>query len=211
MRASIRLCAYLGQDGGAGPRPGLLFAIALLMCMPLVMAVPLPVHAQLGHAVDLTATAHQGVSATDTRFSSLADAQQAAPPARPVLLRAHPADHAANSTEHPGQASDRAAGAHHASRLSMEQRWPDGYVAVCAVVKDQRADLRYWLEWYRALGVGRVYLYDHNSTWPLAGLLTDYLHEGFVEYNYFVGALLVWGDGWLPPVCSLIKQLMPGA
>lgn len=34
----------------------------------------------------------------------------------------------------------------------------------------------------------KIYLFDHNSTHPLAGGLVDFLHEGLVEYSYFVGA-----------------------
>lgn len=31
----------------------------------------------------------------------------------------------------------------------LHTAWPEGYVAVCAVVKDQNKDLRYWLEYHR--------------------------------------------------------------
>lgn len=37
-----------------------------------------------------------------------------------------------------------------ATVLAAQQKaWPDGYVAVCAVVKDQWPDLRYWIEYHR--------------------------------------------------------------
>lgn len=42
--------------------------------------------------------------------------------------------------------------------------FPDGYVAICAIVKDQGRDVREWLEYHRWLGVGKVYVYDNNST-----------------------------------------------
>lgn len=32
---------------------------------------------------------------------------------------------------------------------SQHSKWPDGYVAVCAVIKDQWPDLRYWIEYHR--------------------------------------------------------------
>lgn len=39
---------------------------------------------------------------------------------------------------------------HPAAVLAAQQKaWPDGYVAVCAVVKDQWPDLRYWIEYHR--------------------------------------------------------------
>lgn len=42
--------------------------------------------------------------------------------------------------------------------------FPDGYVAICAIVKNQHRDIREWLEYHRWLGVGKVYVYDNNST-----------------------------------------------
>lgn len=32
---------------------------------------------------------------------------------------------------------------------AQRTKWPDGYVAVCAVIKDQWPDLRYWIEYHR--------------------------------------------------------------
>jgi hypothetical protein len=42
--------------------------------------------------------------------------------------------------------------------------FPDGYMAICAIVKNQVRDIREWLEYHRWLGVGKVYVYDNNST-----------------------------------------------
>ena len=42
--------------------------------------------------------------------------------------------------------------------------FPDGYMAICAIVKNQARDIREWLEYHRWLGVGKVYVYDNNST-----------------------------------------------
>eukprot|EP00882_Tetradesmus_deserticola_P012550 GHRQ01013303.1.p1 GENE.GHRQ01013303.1~~GHRQ01013303.1.p1 ORF type:complete len:168 (+),score=55.51 GHRQ01013303.1:839-1342(+) len=33
--------------------------------------------------------------------------------------------------------------------LAQHAKWPEGYVAICAVVKDQNRDLRYWIEYHR--------------------------------------------------------------
>lgn len=33
---------------------------------------------------------------------------------------------------------------------NLQSAWPDGYVAICAVVKDQNRDLRYWIEYHRS-------------------------------------------------------------
>jgi len=65
--------------------------------------------------------------------------------------------------------------------------WPEGYVALCAVVKDQARDLREWVEYHRHIGVRKIYVYDNNSTAPLAASIADHLREGAVEYSYFVG------------------------
>jgi hypothetical protein len=42
--------------------------------------------------------------------------------------------------------------------------FPDGYAAICAIVKNQHRDIREWLEYHRWLGVSKVYVYDNNST-----------------------------------------------
>eukprot|EP00775_Hariotina_reticulata_P011536 gene11536-11679_t len=62
----------------------------------------------------------------------------------------------------------------------QQDKWPDGYIAICAVVKDQGKDLRW-------LGVSKFYIYDNNSTLPAMMVLWDYLRDGIVEYQYFLG------------------------
>jgi len=42
--------------------------------------------------------------------------------------------------------------------------WPDGYFAICAIVKNQYADIREWVEYHRYIGAKKIYLYDNNST-----------------------------------------------
>lgn len=32
---------------------------------------------------------------------------------------------------------------------AQHSKWPEGYMAICAVVKDQNRDLRYWIEYHR--------------------------------------------------------------
>jgi hypothetical protein len=43
--------------------------------------------------------------------------------------------------------------AHNSSNVEVlkkqQEKWPDGYIAICAVVKDQGKDLRYWIEYHR--------------------------------------------------------------
>lgn len=62
--------------------------------------------------------------------------------------------HSSSSSSTAGNASTGAA----AVLASQHRNWPDGYVAVCAVIKDQWPDLRYWIEYHRCEGMvgGRV-------------------------------------------------------
>jgi hypothetical protein len=72
-------------------------------------------------------------------------------------------------------------------RQKQLELWPDGYSALCACVRDQRRDLRYWIEYHAWLGVDKFYVFDHNSTRPLASGLSDYLATGLVELQAFKG------------------------
>lgn len=59
----------------------------------------------------------------------------------------------ATSTEHDilgSSISDGSSNSTPADILAAQKHtWPDGYVAVCAVIKDQWPDLRYWIEYHR--------------------------------------------------------------
>ncbi|KAF6251769.1 glycosyltransferase family 92-domain-containing protein [Scenedesmus sp. NREL 46B-D3] len=67
------------------------------------------------------------------------------------------------------------------------KQYPDGFVAICAIVKNQHQDLREWLEYHKWLGVSKVYVYDNNSTVPLLPDIIDMVQSGYVEYSYFTG------------------------
>jgi len=47
---------------------------------------------------------------------------------------------------------------------SDPSEYPDGYMAICAIVKNQHRDIREWLEYHRWLGIKKIYVYDNNST-----------------------------------------------
>jgi hypothetical protein len=50
----------------------------------------------------------------------------------------------------PSTSSTGSSSAGAASVLATQHsKWPDGYVAICAVIKDQWPDLRYWIEYHR--------------------------------------------------------------
>lgn len=50
------------------------------------------------------------------------------------------------------------------SAHTPQEGHPEGYVALCVIVKNQAADLQEWLQYHRFIGISRVYLYDNNST-----------------------------------------------
>lgn len=56
--------------------------------------------------------------------------------------------------------------------------------AICLVVRDQHADIREWLHHHTALGVGRFYIFDNNSTTPMLSELADFVNTGVVEYHF---------------------------
>lgn len=87
------------------------------------------------------------------------------------------------TTEWPPHYTEEAKGVRETQRLL----WPDGYAALCTCVRDQRRDLRYWIEYHAWLGVEKFYIFDHNSTRPLAPGLSDYLRTGLVELQAFKG------------------------
>ena len=56
-------------------------------------------------------------------------------------------------------------------------------VAVCAIAKNENLYIREWVEWYKNLGVSKIFLYDNNE---LNGerfeeVINDYIENGFVE------------------------------
>jgi hypothetical protein len=59
--------------------------------------------------------------------------------------------------------------------------------AVCLVVRNQHADIREWLEHHVALGVGRFYVFDNNSTRPMLDTVLDLVQAGVVDYQYLTG------------------------
>ena len=60
------------------------------------------------------------------------------------------------------------------------------YFALCLAVRDQHKDIREWIEHHRGLGVGKIYVYDHNSNVPMNTTIQDYIDSRYVSYRYFV-------------------------
>jgi len=56
-------------------------------------------------------------------------------------------------------------------------------IAICAVAKNENLYIREWVEWYKNLGISKIFLYDNNE---LEGerfeeVISDYIENGFVE------------------------------
>lgn len=57
---------------------------------------------------------------------------------------------------------------------TLPEHYPEGYVAICAIVKNQHKDLREWIEYHKWIGVSKIYIYDNNSTVTLVYGLQEY-------------------------------------
>ena len=56
-------------------------------------------------------------------------------------------------------------------------------VAVCAIAKNENLYLREWVEWYKNLGMSKIFLYDDNDPdgERFEEVIDDYIKSGFVE------------------------------
>ena len=60
-------------------------------------------------------------------------------------------------------------------------------LSVVAIAKDEAPYIREWVEFYRVVGVSRIYLYDNGSTDGMKERIADYIDDGFVVYTPFPG------------------------
>lgn len=60
-------------------------------------------------------------------------------------------------------------------------------LAVCAIAKNEGPYFKEWIEWHKAKGVEKFYIYDNESTDRTRQVLEPYIAEGTVEYTYFPG------------------------
>jgi hypothetical protein len=86
-------------------------------------------------------------------------------------------------------------------RLCALRHWPGFFVnyllhdgdtfpvelAVVAIMKNEGAYLKEWIEYHRMAGVEKFYLYDNESTDNTKEILEPYIREGIVDYVYFPG------------------------
>eukprot|EP00270_Netrium_digitus_P008791 TRINITY_DN2645_c0_g1_i2.p1 TRINITY_DN2645_c0_g1~~TRINITY_DN2645_c0_g1_i2.p1 ORF type:complete len:345 (+),score=52.32 TRINITY_DN2645_c0_g1_i2:268-1302(+) len=60
------------------------------------------------------------------------------------------------------------------------------YSAICLMAKDENLDIREWMVYHQRLGVGRVYVWDNNSSVPLINEIQDFVDSGFAVYQNIV-------------------------
>ncbi|PSC71964.1 glycosyltranserase family 2 [Micractinium conductrix] len=58
-----------------------------------------------------------------------------------------------------------------------------GYLAACAIIKNQHKDLPEWLEYHKWLGVSQFYIMDDGSDPPLDSVLQPYIQQGWVTHR----------------------------
>jgi hypothetical protein len=64
---------------------------------------------------------------------------------------------------------------------------PEYYLAICAIAKNEGPYFKEWIEWHRAQGVEKFYIYDNESNDDTAGILAPYIAEGLVDYTFWPG------------------------
>lgn len=66
------------------------------------------------------------------------------------------------------------------------------YSALCVIAKDENRYIEEWVQYHRCLGIGKIYLYDHNSQIPMVNNIKSFVDEGFVEHIMFDGSHTRW-------------------
>ena len=61
-------------------------------------------------------------------------------------------------------------------------------LSVCAIMKNEGAYLKEWLDFHILSGVQKFYLYDNESTDDTREVLKPYIEKGIVDYTYWPGA-----------------------
>ncbi|MDR0449402.1 MAG: glycosyltransferase family 92 protein [Rickettsiales bacterium] len=74
-------------------------------------------------------------------------------------------------------------------KMRADKTRPKYYLAVAAIAKNEGAYFKEWIEWHRALGVEKFYIYDNESTDDTKKVLAPYIKSGLVEYTFVPGRL----------------------
>ena len=64
-------------------------------------------------------------------------------------------------------------------------------VALCAIAKNENLYIREWVEWYKNLGISKIFLYDNNELdgERFEDVINDYIENGFVELQNWRGII----------------------
>lgn len=65
--------------------------------------------------------------------------------------------------------------------VSPGNKGDQGYLAICAILKNEAINILEWIAYHRAIGVEKFYLYDNNSTDHVQYLLASLIREGIVD------------------------------
>lgn len=60
-------------------------------------------------------------------------------------------------------------------------------LAIVAIMKNEGAYIKEWIEYHKLVGVDKFYLYDNESSDDTKKILTPYIKSGLVEYTFFPG------------------------
>lgn len=72
-------------------------------------------------------------------------------------------------------------------QLAHDHSLPKHYLSVCAIAKDEGPYFVEWIEWHKAQGVEKFYIYDNESTDGTREILQPYIEQGIVDYTYWPG------------------------
>lgn len=63
-------------------------------------------------------------------------------------------------------------------------------IALCAIAKNENLYIREWVEWYKNLGISKIFLYDNNAIdgERFEDVISDYINNGYVEVINVRGA-----------------------
>lgn len=61
------------------------------------------------------------------------------------------------------------------------------YLSVACIVKNEGPYIQEWIEFHRAVGVDRIFVFDNESQDNTRQILQPYIEDGFVKYIYFPG------------------------